>query len=155
LGVLAAGVISKLKSPGILEKFKRSRKILIYYLIPLIFLGIFIYANINSGIGEAVSGNSWRNILLNKEQLMSILAVLAICLVFAFKKIEFKIFYWFGLYSYEIYLLHWPIMYRYDIFYFWLPAWLATSLYPGLFIGFSWGIKRATDLILKKIKKLL
>jgi len=147
LGVLAAGLLGRSKGPEVLEKLKRNWQILISYLVPLIFLSVFVYANINSGIGETVEGNSWRDILLNKEQLMSMLAVLAICLVFAFKKIEFKLFYWFGLYSYEIYLLHWPIMYRYDIFYFWLPAWLATALYLAFFIGVGWVMARVVKLI--------
>jgi peptidoglycan/LPS O-acetylase OafA/YrhL len=155
LGVLAAGLLGRLKGPEILEKFGRGMRILVYYLIPLVFLGIFVYANINSGIGEPTGGNKLQSILLNKEQLMSTLAVLAICLVFALKKIEFRLFYWFGLYSYEIYLLHWPIMYRYDIFYSWLPAWLATILYLGLFIGLSCLVKKITTLKLRPSSKLI
>lgn len=155
LGVLAAWVVTKLKKPESLEKFSRAVKVLVYYLTPLIFLGIFIYANINSGISEPVSQEFWKSMLVNKEQWMSIIAALAISIVFMFKKVEFKLLSWFGLYSYEIYLFHWPIMYRYDIFYSWLPAWLATSLYLVLFIGVGWLIKRLTELItsLKVLKK--
>lgn len=147
LGVLAAWVVTKLKKPESLEKFSRAVKVLVYYLTPLIFLGIFIYANINSGIGEPLSQEFWKSMLINKEQWMSIIAVIAISTIFIFKKVEFKLLSWFGLYSYEIYLLHWPIMYRYDLFYSWLPAWLATSLYLILFIGVGWLIKRLTELI--------
>jgi len=140
LGVLAAWAVTKLKSPVILEKLAHGWRAIGYYLVIVGLLVLFLYANINSGIGESA----------NKEQLMSILAVVAICLIFVLKKIEFRLFYWFGIYSYEIYLWHWPIMYRFDIFYLFVPAWLATLLYLGFFILLSWGAGRLTDLITRK-----
>jgi len=153
LGVLAAWAVTKFKKPESLEKFSRAVGILVYYLLPAVFLGIFIYANINSSIGEPVSSEFWKSMLVNKEQWMSIIAVLAISVVFIFKKVEFKLLSWFGLYSYEIYLFHWPIMYRYDLFYSWLPAWLATILYLALFIGVGWLVNFVVNLVSLKKKK--
>jgi hypothetical protein len=45
-------------------------------------------------------------------------------------------------------------MYRYDIFYSWLPAWLATILYLGLFLGVGWAANRVIGL-LNKPKKVI
>lgn len=135
LGVLAAWAITKLKNPEILEKLSRGWYAIGYYSILAGLLALFVYANINSGIGGSACLEQW----------MSILAVLAISLVFILKKIEFRLFYWFGLYSYEIYLWHWPIMYRYDIFYSWLPAWLATVIYLAFFVGLGWLVFKLTN----------
>ncbi len=142
LGVLAAWGITKLKSPEILEKLARGWRAVGYYLVIAVLLAVFIYANYNSGIGGSA----------DKEQWMSILAVLAISGVFILKKIEFKIFYWFGIYSYEIYLWHWPLMYHYDFFYRFLPAWLATIVYLIFFVGLGWAAAKLVDLILRRKK---
>ena len=140
LGVLAAWGVSKLKGAEILEKFAHGWRAIGYYLIIAALLILFFYANYNSGIGGTPS----------KEQWMSIVAVVAISLVFILKKIEFKIFYWIGIYSYEIYLWHWPIMYRYDIFYRFMPAWLATLLYFIFFVGLAWVVSKVTNYLSKK-----
>lgn len=139
LGVLAAWGITKLKSPEILEKLSRGWRAFGYYAVMLGVFFLFVYANYNSGIGNPV-----------KEQWMSIIAVIAISLVFILKKIEFRLFYWFGFYSYEIYLLHWPIMYHYDFLYRFVPAWLATILYLVFFVGLGWVVSKTIELILKK-----
>lgn len=140
LGVLAAWGITKLKSPEILKKLSRGWKAFGYYFVILILLGVFFYANYNSGVGGTPANEQW----------MSIIAVIAISLVFVLKKIEFRLFYWLGLYSYEIYLWHWPIMYRYDIFYRFLPVWLATILYLVFFIGLGWAVSKLVGITGKK-----
>jgi len=137
LGVLAAWLVTKLRSVEILEKISCGRAAIGYYFFLAVLFGLFIYANTNSGIGGSA----------NFEQAMSVLAILTIIGVFVLKKIEFRLLSLFGLYSYEIYLFHWPLMYRYDIFYFWLPAWLATVLYLILFIGLGWGMGRLIGLL--------
>jgi len=136
LGVLAAWGMTKLKSPEILEKISRGWQAIGYYALLIGLLALFIYANYNSGIGNPI-----------KEQWMSILAIIAISLVFILKKIEFRLFYWFGLYSYEIYLWHWPIMYHYDFLYRFLPVWLATILYLVFFVGLGWAVSKLVGLI--------
>ena len=137
LGVLAAWAVTKLPSAVSLEKLSRGWRAIGYYLVLLSLLGVFVYANINSGIGGSAS----------KEQWMSILAVMAIALVFMMKKREFRLFSLFGLYSYEIYLWYWPLLYRYNIFYGVMPAWLATILYLALFVGAGWGAGKAVGLL--------
>jgi peptidoglycan/LPS O-acetylase OafA/YrhL len=145
LGVLAAWGVAKLKSPEILEKLAHGWRAIGYYAVMLGLLALFIYANYDSGIGNPV-----------KEQWMSIVAIIAISLVFVLKKIEFRLFYWFGLYSYEIYLFHWPIMYHYDFLYRFLPVWLATILYLVFFLGLGWVISKLIGAAMKKkeIKKV-
>ncbi len=143
LGVLAAWGISKIKHPELIEKLSQGWRAIGYYLTLLSLLAVFIYANYNSGIG----GNP------DKEQWMSIIAVIAISLVFILKKIEFKLFYWLGLYSYEIYLWHWPIMYRYDIFYRFMPAWLATLAYLIFFVGLGYVVSKFSGLIINRMQK--
>jgi peptidoglycan/LPS O-acetylase OafA/YrhL len=143
LGILMAWIFTKLKNPESLEKLAHGWRAIGYYLIMVGLLVLFVYANINSGIGESTT----------KHQLMSLVAVLAISGVFILKKIEFKLFYWFGIFSYEIYLFHWPIMYRYDFLYCSLPAWLATLLYLGFFMGLGWGVSKITNLISNRREK--
>lgn len=143
LGVLAAVGVSRLKNPAVLEKWSHGYRAFAYYLILLGLLGLFVYANFNSGVG----GN------VNKHQLMSLLAVLAISGVFMLKKIQLKLFYWFGIYSYEIYLFHWPVMYRYDFLYRFFPAWLATILYLIFFLALGYGFAKLMT-ILTRPKKM-
>ncbi len=141
LGVLLAGFITKLKAPAILNKWSQHWRALFYYLGLASLLAIFVYANIHSGIG----------VNPNLEQNMSTIAVLALLGVFILKKINFKLFYWFGLYSYEIYLFHWPIMYRYDFIYRFLPAnleWIGVGLYLIFFLLLGWLMSWLSKLII-------
>jgi membrane-bound acyltransferase YfiQ involved in biofilm formation len=87
----------------------------------------------------------------NKAQLISIATMSVIIILFVLKNVGFKLLYWFGFYSYEIYLFHWPLLYRYDVFYKFLPAWIATVFYLVFFIGLAWGFKNLSKVILKKL----
>ena len=128
--------ISRLKH--VYNKFEK-----IIYPLALAGLLVFIgYFGIHSKVGAEI----------NLEQSISLLTMTAIIILFLIKKYEYKILGLFGLYSYELYLLHWPIMSRYDIFYSYVPAWLATVLYLGLFIGLSWLLRKVTQYILILLK---
>ena len=75
----------------------------------------------------------------------SIVTSLLFIALFIIKRFDIKTLYWFGFYSYEIYLFHWPLMYRYDFLYKYLPAWLALALYLVIFIGLGWVFKYVID----------
>jgi len=145
LGIFAAWGVTKLKSPEILEKLSRGWRSFGYYFVMLILFGVFVYANYNSGVGGTPANEQW----------MSLIAVIAISLVFILKKIEFRLFYWVGIYSYEIYLWHWPIMYHYDFLYRFMPSWLATVLYLVFFVGLGWASSKFIELITKKKSPVL
>jgi peptidoglycan/LPS O-acetylase OafA/YrhL len=113
-----------------------------YYLL-VIFLMAFI-SYISYSFGNQAN--------LSRGQLFSIITTLAIIFLFLIKKIEFKLFYLFGLYSYEIYLFHWPLLYRYDLFYKYTPAWLATILYLIMFLGLGWALQKFSKFLLQKFK---
>jgi peptidoglycan/LPS O-acetylase OafA/YrhL len=142
LGVLVAWAVTKLPSVDVLGKLSKGWRVVGYYAVLFGLLAAFIYANINSGIGQSAS----------KEQWMSLAAVAALVLVFIMKKTEFKLFSLFGLYSYEIYLWHWPLLYRYNIFYGYLPDWLATVLYLVLFLGVGWVAPKVVEILSKRKK---
>ncbi len=127
LGIIVAGLISQKDSFKLSILSKRFRAI-IYYLSLAVLITIAIYTAYHSGVGESP----------RTEELTSLITMAAILGIFLLKKIEFKLFYIFGIFSYEIYLLHWPILSRYDIFFRFLPAWLALSLYLLLFLGLAW-----------------
>jgi len=143
LGVLAAGFITKFKNADIMEKWSRGWSAVPYYLIMIGFLYLFVYFNIHSDIGVPIM-----------EQVMSTVAMLSLVGVFMMKKISFHLLYWFGLYSYEIYLFHWPLMYRYDFIYKYLKPgreWIGVLLYLGVFLILGWLMSRISNWILKGI----
>jgi peptidoglycan/LPS O-acetylase OafA/YrhL len=105
-----------------------------YYSMIVFLLALIIYSAYDSGIGESAI----------KEQVMSLVTTLAFVLLFALKRVEFKVLTLIGVYSYEIYLLHWPLVSRYDVIYKTLPASLATIAYFAVFIGIGWLIQRLT-----------
>lgn len=102
--------------------------ILLKTFFSLILLYFIYYTAFNSGVGHGVS----------IEQATSIFTTICVILLFNLIDFEFKILNWFGIYSYEIYLFHWPLLYRYDQIYKFLPAYLATLIYLGIFIGLSY-----------------
>lgn len=79
------------------------------------------------------------------EEATSLVTMFALIILFLMKKIENRLLYLFGIYSYEIYLLHWPILSRFDLFYRFMPAWLATVGYLFFFIAIAWTLRKLAD----------
>jgi peptidoglycan/LPS O-acetylase OafA/YrhL len=75
-------------------------------------------------------------------QTCSLLAMTALIIVFAIKKLESRFLALFGAYSYEAYLVHWPLLARYDVFFHTLPAWLATYIWLLTFIVTGWFLQK-------------
>ena len=73
-----------------------------------------------------------------REQFYNVLSMLVVMLFFMVKRWTVKLFYLFGLYSYEIYLLHVPLVSRYDIFFRNTYPWLAVVLYLSFFVVLGW-----------------
>lgn len=147
LGVFVAGLyfnrnrwLSIIKNIKTILNHQTFTKKLIYYAIFLLLLFTVAYSAYHSNVGDKPI----------REQLTSLLTLLAALMIFLIKKFDWKLFSVFGLYSYEIYLLHWPVLYRYDMLYKYLPAWLATVLYLGVFIGLAWVLKKVSNLFLAK-----
>ena len=135
LGVFFALLISE----GSLEAFKIGFKKVFFErnlkdLLILLFIILFAYTSINSGVG------------LSKdiEQTRSLITMFSIIFIFIAKSFEFKLFNIFGLLSYEIYLIHWPILARYDLFYKYFPASVATILYLGMFLALGMLLNKLT-----------
>ncbi|MCX6785277.1 MAG: acyltransferase family protein [Candidatus Komeilibacteria bacterium] len=149
LGVFIAWLFSK---PVFLAKANLTKALNIkwlkqigYYLMVLALVAIIGYTAYYSGVGKGPV----------LEQRFSLITMAAIVVLFLFKKIEFRLFYWLGFYSYEIYLLHWPILYRYDLLYKYLPwPWLATAIYLAVFLVLGIGLKKLSDIIVKKFQRL-
>jgi peptidoglycan/LPS O-acetylase OafA/YrhL len=146
LGVLLGSLVTKYKGSLFQAKVntiwgkitRRNWLNIIGYCIFVLFLsGLVVYTAYYSNI----EGTRWQ------EEYTSIITCLALIILFSIKKIESRLFYWFGFFSYEVYLLHWPILSRFDIFYSWAPAWLATVLYLLFFLGVSWLVKKIINKI--------
>lgn len=135
LGVIFALLINHEKFVFLKLSFKKLfiTSNLKYILVP-IFVLIFIYTSYHSGVGVSKV----------REQTISLITMFSILIIFILKRVEFKLFYFFGVYSYEIYLIHWPLLSRYDYFYKYLPGSLATILYLGLFLGLGFLIRKLT-----------
>lgn len=112
----------------------------------LLLLGVLAggagYAVTHSGVGK--------NPL--QEQAINIIVLLALVAFFVLKRLDIKLLYLFGLYSYEIYMVHWPLVSRYDLFFRWLPvSWLAMLAHLLLFLWLGWSIQKATGFLEKKL----
>ena len=114
---------------------KKCQTILLRAGSSLLLLAVILYLAKNSGVGD-------KPII---EETVSIITCLALLALFLIKRVEIKVFYWLGFFSYEIYLFHWPLMYRYDFLYKYLPAWLALTLYLLVFVGLGWLMKLLID----------
>jgi peptidoglycan/LPS O-acetylase OafA/YrhL len=143
LGIIIASIFSNEKIAGNIKNVISKMNGLFYFLTLFISISIFALLAYFSGSGQGVF----------VKELISIIAMLSILIFFIIKKIDIKIFYILGLYSYEIYLLHWPIMYHYDFLYKFIPAWLAIILYIIIFLGLGFLLKKVSDKITKKILK--
>ena len=99
-----------------------------YYVCLILLIGIVGYTAYHSGVGKSPL----------TEELISLVTMSSILGIFILKKIEFRLLYLYGIFSYEIYLLHWPILSRHDFLFSWLPAWLAVLLYLLIFLGLGW-----------------
>jgi peptidoglycan/LPS O-acetylase OafA/YrhL len=134
-------ILNKVKKPNIFHRNLKVFSSFTYYLILIALLVLISYTAYHSGVGEQP----------NKEQAINLITMSAIIFFFIMKKLEIRLLYLFGFYSYEIYLIHWPLMSRYDLFFKWFPGWLAMILYLGLFLLFAWLLKKIPDQI-NKIK---
>lgn len=106
-----------------LRKSKLFRRIL-YYSLLVIFISLFIYGRKQS--------TPWD--IPRREQMINILTMLCLIAIFLLKRVDFKLLYIFGIYSYEIYLLHWPLMSRYDFLFNNMYSWLGVCLYLAIFV---------------------
>ncbi len=116
---------------------KRITKIpsLISFVLIPVFIFVFAYTAINSGVGQG----------LVIEQATSLVTLFSLLGVFILKRWQFKFLMLLGVYSYEIYLIHWPLLYRYDWLYKFLPPALATLLYIFLFLALGVVLQRLTS----------
>lgn len=128
-----------LSSP--IVKSNNLRRVLYYSSIVLLVL-LFIYGRKHSAPWDSP----------RREQAINILTMLCLIGVFLLKKVDFKLLYIFGIYSYEIYLLHWPLMSRYDFLFGWTYSWLAVALYMAIFIGLSMVLAKAAGLVDSKTR---
>ena len=132
VGILYASVIVNQNINAYIKKMISNFSKPLYYFFILLLAGIIGYLAFVLG---SVHGIFW-------QMLISMIATLSVVKLFVMKRVHIGLFSLLGLYSFEIYLIHWPIMYHYDIFYRYVPAWLATILYLGLFLGLGFILKK-------------
>jgi len=125
-------ILDKFKTQNIFRRFFKAINRPAYCIMLTTLLVFIGFAAYNSGVGESP----------DKEQTISLITMSAIILFFVIKKFEIKLFYFFGFYSYEVYLIHWPLMSRYDLFFKWFPGWLAMIFYLGLFLVLAFALKK-------------
>ncbi len=82
-----------------------------------------------------------------KEQTVNLLTVFALLLLFMIKRLDMKLLYIFGVYSYEIYLIHWPLISRYDIIFKHTKPWLGVILYLAIFILLAWVFSKLVSFV--------
>ena len=97
-----------------------------------------IYSHVNEG--------------LLAEQRTSLITMGSFILLFVFSPWRIRLFEWFGLFSYEIYLLHWPLMYRYDVLFSTLPAAFALVLSLLLFLGLGYALQQFSKQLLAHLE---
>jgi peptidoglycan/LPS O-acetylase OafA/YrhL len=114
------------------------------YVLILVFLFIFGYAAVHSGVGEKI----------NIEQSISIISVAILVPAFLIKDVKSDFLILLGRFSYEIYLIQWPIMYRHDFIYKYTPAFLGTLFYIALFLSIGFVLNGITKTILKSSGRL-
>ncbi len=144
LGMVAAWLNSKQNDIGkkLKQYFKavnksKPLKNLVYYVSIGLFIFLFIY-----GRWQSTPWDSPR-----REQAINILTMLCLIAVFLLKRVDFKLLYIFGIYSYEIYLLHWPLMSRYDFLFNHVYSWLALVIYMAVFVGLSILLAKVSSII--------
>ena len=132
VGILFAWLFSRQTVSDKLKKIVGNIKVFAYYPLVLSLMLAIGYLAYFSGVGGSTA---WQTFI-------SILSGLLIIVLFILKRVRIGFLSLLGIYSFEIYLIHWPIMYHYDIFYRFAPAWLATALYLGLFLGLGFLLQK-------------
>ncbi len=100
---------------------------------------VFSYTAVHSGVGEGI----------DKEQLLSLVTMFSLIGIFFLSRLSFKLFSWFGVYSYEVYLIHWPLLTRFNIF-SGMPPFLMVTLELILFLLLGFLIQRLVSVILRR-----
>lgn len=146
LGILFASILNRLQTqPSLIKLTKKISNIQYFNIINSLILVLLILAWYF--VFTHSPDNNASKLTL---QLYSILLMFLITIIFILKPLANKFFFWFGIFSFEIYLLHWPLMYHYDFIFKFLPAGLATFLYLIFFILLGLGINKIKQKILNK-----
>ncbi len=114
-------------------------------IVIVVLLAVAGYTSIHSNVGQGIY----------KEQLTSLLTVLAFVVAAIFAKRSSRVLVLIGTYSYEIYLIHWPVISRYDVLYKHLNAYIATALYLLVLLLTGYGIKKLVSYLTKTAFRLV